>query len=64
MGATSARDRLAGELQKLKDASGLSYTQIETQGRKQTPIVKLGRTSSATGSRATTFPRTTGRSGT
>ncbi|MCX4428333.1 hypothetical protein [Streptomyces mirabilis] len=43
MGETSARDRLAGELQKLKDASGLSYTQIETQGRKQTPIVKLGR---------------------
>ncbi|GGS81076.1 hypothetical protein GCM10010222_22960 [Streptomyces tanashiensis] len=43
MGETSARARLAGELQKLKDASGLSYTQITTQGERQSPVVKLGR---------------------
>lgn len=43
MGESSARDRLAGELRKLKDASGLSYTQIGTQGKNQTPIVRLSR---------------------
>ncbi|MDX2525236.1 tetratricopeptide repeat protein [Streptomyces europaeiscabiei] len=43
MGETAARDRLAGELRKLQDASGLSYTQIEMHGRNQTPVAKLGR---------------------
>ncbi|MFD8013531.1 hypothetical protein [Streptomyces sp. NPDC058955] len=35
MGETSARDRLAEELRKLKAASGLTYTQIESQATKQ-----------------------------
>ncbi|MCT9075299.1 hypothetical protein [Streptomyces fulvoviolaceus] len=43
MGETSAQDRLAAELRKLKDASNLSYTQIDTQGRQQTPVAHLGR---------------------
>ncbi|MFF2777062.1 hypothetical protein ACFVU3_19405 [Streptomyces sp. NPDC058052] len=43
MGESSAQDRLAAELRKLKDASNLSYTQIEMQGRQQTPVAHLGR---------------------
>ncbi|ALO05620.1 hypothetical protein AQF52_0018 [Streptomyces venezuelae] len=35
MGETSARDRLAEELRKLKTDSGLTYTRIENQARKQ-----------------------------
>jgi hypothetical protein len=43
MGETSAQERLAVELRQLMDASGLSYTQIDMQGRQQTPIAHLGR---------------------
>ncbi|MFG2232285.1 hypothetical protein ACGFNX_20110 [Streptomyces sp. NPDC048723] len=43
MGETSAQDRLAAELRKLKDASNFSYTQIDAQGRQQTPVAHLGR---------------------
>ncbi|MFJ2061189.1 hypothetical protein ACIOMM_35455 [Streptomyces sp. NPDC087908] len=40
MGETSARDRLAEEVRKLKAASGLSYTKIESQATKQGLMLK------------------------
>ncbi|MFE5974311.1 hypothetical protein ACFQ64_19380 [Streptomyces sp. NPDC056460] len=45
MGETSARDRLAEELRKLKTASGLTYAQIESQATKQGLMLKKSKLS-------------------
>ncbi|MFI8515656.1 hypothetical protein ACIGHB_31470 [Streptomyces sp. NPDC085460] len=45
MGETTARDRLAEELRKLKTASGLTYTQIESQATKQGLMLKKSKLS-------------------
>ncbi|MFE5711455.1 hypothetical protein ACFQ7J_11615 [Streptomyces sp. NPDC056501] len=42
MGETSACDRPAADLRTLREASGLTYSAITTQAKKQTPPVKLG----------------------
>lgn len=54
MGQTSARDRLAEELRKLKAASGLTYTQIENQAAKQG--LKLGRSKLSSWFKGTNVP--------
>ncbi|MGW9072943.1 hypothetical protein ACWGQT_26330 [Streptomyces yangpuensis] len=43
MGDTTARDRLAEELRNLVAAAGLPPARIEEQGKRQTPIAKLGK---------------------
>lgn len=54
MGESSARDRLAGGLKNLKDASGLSLTQIEEQGKKQG--LQLGRSKLSSWFNGTNIP--------
>ncbi|MEV3896482.1 hypothetical protein [Streptomyces anulatus] len=55
MGETSARVRLAEELLKLKNASGLTYTQIESQATKQG--LKLGRSKLSSWLKGTNVPQ-------